>query len=127
MVPSAVVILDAFPLTPNGKVNRAALPAPDFVLVREYVAPRTPVEESVAGIFSDVLGVDRVGINDNFFELGGHSLMAMQVVSRLRQVLAFALPLAEFFDLPTVADLSDRIGDLSAVNTAAEDRERFEL
>ena len=88
MVPSAFVVLDELPLTSNGKVDRKALPAPDGTrprLYAEYVAPRTPVEEAVTGIWAEVLGVDRVGIHDNFFELGGDSILSIQVISRAKR------------------------------------------
>lgn len=109
MVPSAFVLLDAMPLTANGKVNRRALPAPDQLRlggVRDYVAPTTPVEEMVAAIFADILRVERVSVDDNFFELGGHSLSATQVVSRIRQHLHADLPVRAIFESPTVAALS---------------------
>src|SRR5207245_2268431 len=82
-----VVVLDHLPLTPNGKVDRKALPAPDWTggLDRTYVAPRSPAEELLAGIWVQVLHLERVGVEDNFFELGGHSLLATQVASRVRQ------------------------------------------
>jgi len=85
MVPQAFVYLEALPLTPNGKINRKALPAPEQArpeLEREYVAPRTPVEELLAGIWQQVLGIERIGIHDNFFELGGDSILSLQIVSR---------------------------------------------
>jgi amino acid adenylation domain-containing protein len=106
MVPSAFVLLDALPLTPNGKVDRRALPAPEGVrpeLEAAYVAPRTPLEEAVAGIWSEVLGLKRVSIDDNFFEVGGHSLSAIRVISRLRDAFHIELPLRAFFEAPTVA------------------------
>jgi len=109
MVPSALVRLDAFPLTPNGKIDRAALPAPDWTrrdVVEAYVAPRTAVEESIARIWADVLGLERVGVHDSFFGLGGHSLLATQVMSRIAGVFQVQLPLRALFEAPTVAELS---------------------
>ncbi|MBA3767233.1 MAG: methyltransferase domain-containing protein, partial [Acidobacteria bacterium] len=112
MVPQAFVLLDEMPLTPNGKVDRRALPAPDRTrpeLEAEYVAPRSAVEEVVAGIWSEVLDVEQVGVADNFFELGGHSLLATQVVSRLREALQVEVPLRTLFEQPTVAGLVKEI------------------
>ncbi|HEU4455528.1 MAG TPA: non-ribosomal peptide synthetase, partial [Longimicrobium sp.] len=85
MVPSAVVVMEAFPLTPNGKVDRRALPAPEWTREDTYVAPRTETEATLAAIFAEVLGIERVGVDDDFFHMGGHSLLATQVVSRVRQ------------------------------------------
>ncbi|RPH97503.1 MAG: amino acid adenylation domain-containing protein, partial [Calditrichaeota bacterium] len=116
MVPAAFVVLETFPLTPNGKVDRKALPAPDqsgFILT-EYVAPRTPTEELIAAIFQDVLHVDRVSINDDFFNLGGHSLLATQLVSRLREAFSVDLSLQHVFATPTVADLGLKLNELKA-------------
>lgn len=109
MVPSAFVLLKSLPLTPNGKVDHQALPSPETVrpnLADTFVAPRTPVEESLAGIWTEVLRLEKVGIHDNFFELGGHSLLVTQVVSRLRDAFAIDLPLSNFFDAPNIADLA---------------------
>jgi amino acid adenylation domain-containing protein len=109
MVPSAFVMLDALPLNANGKVDRRALPAPDPLrpeLDESYVAPRGAVEEQVAAIWRQVLGVERVGVHDNFFDLGGHSLIATQVVSRLCDAFALELPLRQLFESPTVAGLA---------------------
>ena len=108
MVPSAFVTLDAFPLTPNGKLDRNALPDPK--LETGFVAPRTPTEEKLADIWRDVLGGQRAGIHDNFFDLGGHSLLATQVISRIRSAFEIALPFNALFEAPTIAELAERIG-----------------
>jgi acyl carrier protein len=116
MVPAAFVVLDKLPLTPNGKVDHAALPIPDqtaFDSLDEFVAPRTQVEETLAQIWKEILGVARVGIHDNFFEKGGHSLLATQVVSRIKKTLQVDLPLRVIFDSPTIADLAPNVESLS--------------
>ncbi|MBN3990706.1 MAG: amino acid adenylation domain-containing protein [Nostoc sp. NMS2] len=114
MLPSAFVLLESLPLTPNGKVDRRALPKPDIdsTLRELYVAPRTPIEEMLAQIWSQVLKVEQVGIYDNFFELGGHSLLATQLVSRIRNIFKVELPLRELFAAATVAELAQSIGQL---------------
>ncbi|MBD2771550.1 non-ribosomal peptide synthetase [Iningainema tapete] len=110
MVPAAFVTLDTIPLTPNGKIDRSALPIPDRVdREQEYIAPRTPTEEIIANTFASVLGVQNVGIHDNFFTLGGHSLLATQVISRLRQTFSVELSLHRLFKEPTVAKLAASI------------------
>ncbi|MGD2115799.1 MAG: amino acid adenylation domain-containing protein, partial [Acidobacteriota bacterium] len=110
MVPAVTVPLDALPKTPGGKVDRRALPAPDMETVTEtFVAPRTPVEEVLAGIWSEVLGVDPVGTGDDFFALGGHSLLATRVTSRLRPAFGVELPVRVLFEAPTVARLAARV------------------
>ena len=109
MVPSAFVALQALPLTPNGKVDRKALPAPEgrAALGETYVAPRTPVEAVLAGIWAAVLRVDRVGVHDSFFELGGDSLLATRVVFRVREEFGGELPIRALFEKPTVAELAE--------------------
>ncbi|MEH2268243.1 MAG: amino acid adenylation domain-containing protein [Nostoc sp.] len=111
MVPSAFVILEALPLTPSGKVDRRALPAPDLgiEIADKFVAPRNPIEEALALIWSQVLRLEKIGIHNNFFELGGHSLLATQVISRLPEALGISLPLRSLFESPTVAQLSEVI------------------
>jgi acyl carrier protein len=107
MIPSTVVVLQALPLTPNGKIDRQALPAPDAALgsaTTRYIAPRNATEETLAGIWSSILKISRVGIDDDFFDLGGHSLLATQVISRIREELHVDLPLRTVFEMPTVAE-----------------------
>jgi acyl carrier protein len=112
MIPSAFVFLDALPLTTRGKVDRRVLPAPDVVrpeLQEAFVAPRSQSEELVAGIWSNVLGLERIGVYDSFFELGGHSLLVVQIVSRIREVFEVELPLRSLFEVPTIAGLTELI------------------
>ena len=112
MVPAAFVFLEAWPLTPNGKVDRKALPAPGGArpeLASAYVAPRNATEEILAEILRDVLGIDQVGVHDNFFALGGHSLLATQVMSRVRQRFDVDVPLRAIFEEPSVAHLAELI------------------
>ena len=112
MVPDRFVFLKTLPLTPSGKVNRKALPAPDTTRLNTevgFVSPSTPVEEVLAGIWVEVLGIESVGVRDNFLELGGHSLLATQVISRVRQAFQVELPLRSLFEAPTVAELAKRI------------------
>jgi len=109
MAPADFVFLEALPLTPSGKINRRALPAPDHStteLRQSHVPPRTEVEKQLAEIWSAVLKRASVGVEDNFFELGGHSLLATQLISRIRSVFKIELPLRYLFDSPTVAGLA---------------------
>ncbi len=123
MVPSAFVVLETLPLTSNGKLDRAALPAPDTAGARDgaYVAPRTPTEERTAGIWAEVLGLERVGVEASFFDLGGHSLLATQVAARVREAFGVDLPLRALFEAPTVAELSLRLESLRAEPGPAAD------
>jgi len=108
MVPAVLVVLEALPLTPNGKIDRKALTALNVngQVATEYVAPRTPTEERLAGIWAEELNVPRVGIHDNFFDLGGHSLLAVRLVSRVRDECHVKLDLMQLFMATTVAELS---------------------
>jgi thioesterase domain-containing protein/acyl carrier protein len=114
MVPSAFVALETLPLTPNGKVDRKALPAPPdgrLELEEAFVAPRTPIEQTVAGIWCQVLGLEKVGVHDNFFELGGHSLLAVRLFSQIEKTFDRQLPLAAIFQGPTVGQLASLLQD----------------
>jgi len=138
LIPSVFVMLDALPQLPNGKIDRRALPAPSGErpeLDTPLVAPRTPVELTLARIWAEVLGLNQVGIHDNFFELGGHSLLAMQFLSRLRNIPGIELPVRAVFERPTVAELARSIDAIDQgiekvtafPSTASSDREEFEL
>jgi len=112
MIPSAFVMLDEMPLTPNGKVDRRSLPAPDGTqrdVAGTFIGPRTPTEETLATIWREVLGLKTVGVHDNFFELGGHSLLATQVMSKLTEMFHLELPLRTLFEAPTIAELAAAI------------------
>ena len=114
MIPAAFVVLEELPLLANGKVDRTRLPAPDALphhRTQDYVEPRNEMERSLAAIFAEVLGVERVGIYDNFFLLGGHSLSATQVITRVRDTLHVNIPLRRIFATPTVAGLSEKAED----------------
>jgi amino acid adenylation domain-containing protein len=134
MVPSAFVVLDRLPLTSSGKTDRAALPAPgEEARTEAFVAPATETERLLAGIWAEVLGVERVGANDSFFALGGHSLLAVQVLARLRKATGVEVPLRTLFDAPRLHDLALRLdgggGDeeLDALAAALEGLSEDEL
>ncbi|MEU1430625.1 amino acid adenylation domain-containing protein [Nocardia sp. NPDC005746] len=116
MVPSAVAVMEAFPLNASGKLDRRALPAP-LIQPRRFRAPSTPIEEIVAGVFADLLGVDGVGADDDFFELGGNSLIATRAVSRVNEALEGTVTVRELFETPTVSGLAARIVPGAAAGT----------
>jgi amino acid adenylation domain-containing protein len=131
MVPSGFVSVDAFPVTANGKLDRRALPAPDGArpaMARSYVAPETPVEQTLASIWSEILGVDRIGVDDDFFDLGGHSLLAVKMLSRVQESLDLNLRLPQVFEHSTIrelaaaiaAELLDAAGDDELASLLAE-------
>lgn len=111
MMPSAFVAMERMPLTPNGKVDRRALPAPDAdaFAVAEYTAPRNTEEETLAALWAEVLGIPQVGIHDNFFDLGGHSLLATQLVTRMQKALGGDIGLRMIFEAPTVAQFAELV------------------
>ncbi|TVT15578.1 non-ribosomal peptide synthetase, partial [Amycolatopsis rhizosphaerae] len=116
MAPASYIILDRFPLTANGKLDTTALPEPGDVDTESTpTSPRTPTEEVIAGIWRQVLGIDRVGVHDNFFTLGGHSLLAAQIFTRLRAVFRVEVPLRALFEEPTIAALAARVERLRQV------------
>ena len=124
MIPSVFMFLDTMPLTPTGKIDRRALPAPDasnIQLDTNFVPPSNPTEEILATIWADVLGVDRVGIHNRFFELGGHSLLATTVVSRINQAFAVELTIRHIFETPTIASLSLAVTQSQSEQTEDED------
>ncbi|MFQ5853348.1 MAG: amino acid adenylation domain-containing protein, partial [Candidatus Binatia bacterium] len=128
MMPSVFVPLVVLPLTPNGKVDRRTLPTPDQTrpdLEKAFVAPRTPVEEVLAGIWREILGLEQVGIYDNFFHLGGHSLLATRVISRVFSTFQVELPLRTLFEKPTVEELAEVITQNQAKKAGQEDLARM--
>jgi thioester reductase-like protein len=114
MIPSAFMVLKAFPLTANGKIDYQALPNPEQnrpELQQVYLEPRSPLEKKLANIWKEVLELEKIGINDNFFDLGGHSLLITQLLAKVRNAFNVELPLKDLFNAPTIADLAERLGD----------------
>jgi amino acid adenylation domain-containing protein len=123
MIPSVFVVLESFPLTASGKINRLALPSPDHAQLAtraDIVEPRTATEKTLASIWTDLLKVENVGVFDDFFALGGHSLLLVQVASRLRESFQVDLPLRSLFEASTLADLAERVEAARTTETTAE-------
>ncbi len=122
MIPSFFVPLEQIPLTPNGKVDKKALPDPtttDIDRTAEYTAPRDDIEAQLVHIWQQVLQIENIGIHDNFFELGGHSLKAMQVISRIHQTVGVKIALPELFNLPTIAQMAAKLKTAEGVAFSA--------
>ena len=140
MVPSFFVFVDEYPLTPNKKVDRKALPAPNIEesgSSRAFVAPQTATEIQVATVWQEILGLEAVGQNDNFFDLGGHSLLATQVVSRLSQKFTTTISLRTLFETPRLLEFADQLDTIvwakqenlksSSLELGDDDMEEIEL
>ena len=120
MIPSNFVLLDAFPLAPNGKIDRRALPTPDQIrpeIDSEFIAPKTETEHTIASIWQEVLQLEKVGLNDNFFDLGGHSLLLVSAHAKLRQTLKADLAMIDLFQYPTVASLAKHLNNGNRLST----------
>jgi acyl carrier protein len=114
MVPAAFVELDRMPLNSNGKIDKKALPAADLARperAEDFVVPETPLEEEVASVWKEVLGLERLGVNENFFEIGGHSLLATRVIMLLRSRLGLSISLRLLFEYPTIAGMATALMD----------------
>jgi acyl carrier protein len=114
MIPSSFVLLEALPLSPNGKVDRRALPAPEGYqaeLEATYIAPRSEIESTIAGIWQEALRINKVGVHDNFFSLGGHSVLMAQVHTRLREVFKKELSMIDLFKYPTIDALAKYLNE----------------
>jgi thioester reductase-like protein/amino acid adenylation domain-containing protein len=123
MIPSAFVVLKALPLTANGKIDYRALPTPEQTrpeLEQLYIAPRSPLEQQLAEIWTEVLGLEKIGIHDNFFELGGHSLLITQLLAKVRNTFDVELPLKDLFNAPTIADLGESINQILGIDGNTE-------
>jgi acyl carrier protein len=125
MVPAAVVVLDAVPLTGSGKVDRKALPAPDYAArAGSGRGPATAHEEILCGLFAEILGLDRVGPEDSFFDLGGHSLLVVRLMNQIRSVLGVDLPLRVILERPTAAELANQLRNLKKARPVLRPRPR---
>jgi amino acid adenylation domain-containing protein len=121
MHPSAYVVLEALPLTSNGKLDRHALPAPRYgAAIDAFVAPRDALENAIGEVWREVLGIEQVGLHSNFFEVGGHSLLATQVVARLSELLQVELPVKRMFEAPTIAELAAEVVSIGAGSDESE-------
>jgi amino acid adenylation domain-containing protein len=122
MVPAYIMVLERMPLTPNGKIDRRALPAAEPIRATRYEAPRTPEEEIVASIWAQVLEVERVSVDENFFELGGHSLLATRVMGRINEAFHLNLPVRVLFEAPTISEVSRSIIKLAEEENSRSER-----
>jgi len=123
MVPAHLLLLDKLPVTPNGKLDRKALPQPDASQLQgEYIAPQSELEQQIAAIWADVLKLEKVGLNDNFFELGGHSLLATSVIVRIQEQAGVAAELKELFEFPVLADFSRRLEGKAPIVDTTQDQ-----